>query len=169
MRKVADFERPPQQSPTPDQAVSNSHSHSHTPQIGEARHDLCRCRASLPLLGSSRRPSPKRNGSRFRGSHCPSWARTRTLLIQRGHCNSPNVRQLAGIYARSCHPMPGWTAFVSDFALLYSLKCRSLPESLPRDPFRAARLASRSPAVDECLRLACTCVTGNLFTIILLD
>src|SRR5438552_3559666 len=25
---------------------------------------------------------PQKNGSRIRGSHCPSWARTRTLLIQ---------------------------------------------------------------------------------------
>lgn len=30
MRKVAAFERPPERSPTPDQAVSNSPSYSHT-------------------------------------------------------------------------------------------------------------------------------------------
>jgi len=35
----------------------------------------------------------------------------RTLLIQRGRCNHPKFRQLAGIYARSCHPMPGFDGF----------------------------------------------------------
>jgi hypothetical protein len=36
----------------------------------------------LPLLGSSRRPSPKKKGRCTCTGHCPSWARTRTLLIQ---------------------------------------------------------------------------------------
>jgi len=33
----------------------DSHGVSHTPQIGEARQRLSRCRASLPLLGSIRK------------------------------------------------------------------------------------------------------------------
>jgi hypothetical protein len=43
---------------------------------------------TFPLLGRSEGGAAaegrdhNKNGSRYRGSHCPSWARTRTLLIQ---------------------------------------------------------------------------------------
>src|SRR5580765_4242854 len=118
----------------------------------------------------ARKQGKRRTGEiRCGAFSCPSWARTRTLLIQRGDCNPPNSGNLQAFTRDRVTRCRGLTAFVSDFAVLYSLKCRSLPESLPREPFRAARLASRSPAVDECLRLPCTCVKCNLFTIILLD
>ena len=76
---------------------------------------------------------------------CPSWARTRTLLIQRNRCNrlnSGNLPPFTRVRATRCQSLPTW---MPDFAGPYSLTCRSLPESRPRDPFRAARLASRSP------------------------
>jgi hypothetical protein len=61
MRQVAEFHKPPERRPSADQAVSNSLSYlTHPPQIGEARYQIIRHRASS----------------------CPSWARTRTLLIQ---------------------------------------------------------------------------------------
>ena len=37
-------------------------------------------------------------------SSCPSWARTRTLLIQRA-LQPPQLQQLASIHAGSCYPM----------------------------------------------------------------
>jgi hypothetical protein len=83
-------------------------------------------RFQLPLLGSSRRPSPKENGRRFRTGHCPSWARTRTLLIQRGRYNQPNSSNLqpfTRVRVTRCWSLLG---FMLDFAVLYSLKCRSL-------------------------------------------
>src|SRR5215217_7014208 len=40
---------------------------------------------------------PYKNGSRCRGSHCPSWARTRTLLIQMGRGNQPNCSNLLSL------------------------------------------------------------------------
>ena len=41
----------------------------------------------------------------FAPASCPSWARTRTLLIQRGPANRLNFPQLASINPRSCHPL----------------------------------------------------------------
>ena len=38
-------------------------------------------------------------------SHCPSWARARTLLIQRVRPQPPELQQLATIHASSCHPL----------------------------------------------------------------
>src|SRR5207244_10448685 len=40
----------------------------------------------LPLLGSSRQAEPQEKAHRSCGGHCPSWARTRTLLIQSQAC-----------------------------------------------------------------------------------
>jgi hypothetical protein len=64
------------------------------------------------------------------GLHCPSWARTRTLLIQRGRCTRLSSSKLltftrfvslnAGvrrIHAGLCHASP---AHVSEFAWLAS-------------------------------------------------
>ncbi len=64
MRAVVAFERPPESGPVSYQAVSNSHSYTHLPQIAKARHRIIR----------------------YRAFSCPSWARTRTLLIQSQAC-----------------------------------------------------------------------------------
>ena len=61
-------------SPFTEEEKEVTHTQTHTlPQIGEARHDLNRCRASLPLLGSNQdSPDPESVplGQRFRSS-CP--------------------------------------------------------------------------------------------------
>ena len=60
---------------------------------------------------------------------CPSWARTRTLLIQRGRCNHPNsgnLQPFTRVRATRCRSLK---TFMPDFAVLYSLKCRSLLRS----------------------------------------
>jgi len=114
------------------------------------------------------RPSPQEDAHHCYGGRCPSWARARTLRIQGGHCNSPNSGNLQAFTRDRVTRCRGLTAFVSDFAVLYSLKVSEFAGILPQDPFRAARLARRAPAVDECFRLASNCVTRNLFTIILL-
>jgi hypothetical protein len=57
---------------------------------------------------------------------CPSWARTRTLLIQRGRCdlsNSGSFPTFTRVRVTRCRNLP---AFMPDFAVLYSLRCRSL-------------------------------------------
>ena len=77
---------------------------------------------------------PKENARRCHGGHCPSWARTRTLLIQRGRCNrsnSGNLPPFTRVRVTRCRSL---LAFMSDFAVLYSLKCRSLPD--PLSPLR---------------------------------
>jgi hypothetical protein len=59
-------------------------------------------------------------------SNCPSWARTRTLLIQRGqrkHLNSSNLQAFTRVRVTRCWSLMG---FMLDFAVLYSLKCRGL-------------------------------------------
>ena len=65
---------------------------------------------------------------------CPSWARaaggrrpTRTLLIQRSRCNrlnSGNLQPFTRVRVIRCRSLK---AFMPDFAVLDSLKCRSLP------------------------------------------
>jgi hypothetical protein len=66
-------------------------------------------RASLPLLGSNQdSPDPE------------------------GPLEHPEPQQLATIYARSCPRCWSLTAEMQGFAVLHSLKCRSLLE--PRDP-----------------------------------
>ncbi len=54
---------------------------------------------------------------------CPSWARTRTLLIQRGRGNQPNSSNLLPfmrVRVTRCWSLLG---FMLDFVVLYSLKC----------------------------------------------
>jgi hypothetical protein len=93
---------------------SYSHTNSHTPQIGKARHDRSRCRASLPLLGPSRRP-PEVN----QDSPDPE-----------GPLYLPQLQQLAAVRASSCHRCWGLKDFTSDFAVLHSLKCRSWSQAI---------------------------------------
>jgi hypothetical protein len=59
--------------------------------------------------------------------NCPSWARTRTLLIQRGQWNTPkssNLLPFTRVRVTRCWSLLG---FMLDFAVLYSLKRQSLP------------------------------------------
>src|SRR6476661_10670979 len=67
---------------------SYSHTNSHTPQIGKARHDRSRCRASLPLLGPNQ-DSPDPEGPLY----------------------LPQLQQLAAVRASSCHPLLGFEGF----------------------------------------------------------
>ncbi len=69
------------------------------------------------------RTRPKEDAQGFHPGHCPSWARTRTLLIQRGRCNHPNsgnLQPFTRVRATRCWSLLG---FMLDFAILYSLKC----------------------------------------------
>ena len=78
---------------------------------------------------------------------CPSWARTRTLLIQRGRDNQPNSSNLltfTRVRVTRCWNLP---AFMPAFAVLYSLKCRSLP-----DPSSPLRLVEPPICNGECRR-----------------
>jgi hypothetical protein len=66
------------------------------------------------------------DGRCFRTGHCPSWARTRTLLIQRDRCNRPNSSNLPPfprVRVTRCWSLLG---FMLDFAVLYSHKCYTL-------------------------------------------
>jgi hypothetical protein len=66
--------------------------------------------------GGSRGRDHKRKRPRFLGPYCPSWARTRTLLIQRGRSNTTNSSNLrllrevlspdAGVCGVSCWTLP---------------------------------------------------------------
>ena len=67
-------------------------------------------RFQLPLLGSNQ-DSPDPEGPR----------------------KHPEFQQLATIYASRVTRCWSLTAFMPDFAVLYSLKCRGLPESIPTD------------------------------------
>jgi len=75
----------------------------------------------LPLLGSSRRRPSGVN----QDSPDPE-----------GPLEHPEFQQVATIYASSCHPLLEFDGFMLDFAVLYSLKCRSwsgAPLDLPRN------------------------------------
>jgi hypothetical protein len=69
---------------------------------------------------------------------CPSWARTRTLLIQRGHQkprNSSNLQSFTRVRVARCWSL---LVFMPYFAVLYSLKCQVGPprKNTPRKPAR---------------------------------
>ena len=81
---------------------ADSDTDSHTLQIGEARQ---------PLIVA--------------GLDCPSWARSRTLLIQRGHCNT-QIQATCNHLPSSCHPMLEFAGFNAGLCRPFSLKCRSL-------------------------------------------
>jgi hypothetical protein len=86
----------------------------------ESRHaDLScpspRC-ARGKLWARAARPSPKENGRCSCTGHCPSWARTRTLLIQRGQYNSQ--------IPATCYPS---REFVSPEAGVCWVLCSTLP------------------------------------------
>jgi hypothetical protein len=75
-----------------------------------------------------------------RGADCPSWARIGTLLIQRGcsnRLNSSNLLPFTRVRVTRCWSLLG---SMLDFAVLYSLKCQSLPmrTRFPRQRSRAA-------------------------------
>ena len=58
---------------------------------------------------------------------CPSWARTRTLLIQRGRrnrLNSSNLLPFTRVRVTRCWSL---LALMLDFAVVCSHRCRSLP------------------------------------------
>ena len=81
----------------------------------------------MPHLGSDAKREPPKTGRRCCAGHCPSWARTRTLLIQRGHYNHPNSSNLppfTRVRVTRCWSLAG---FMPDFAVLYSLRCWRLP------------------------------------------
>jgi hypothetical protein len=73
------------------------------PQTGESPHDLSRCRASLPLLGSNQdSPDPE------------------------GPLEVTQLQQLAALHASLCHPLLEFEAPMLDFAGSRSHRCGSL-------------------------------------------
>ena len=86
-----------------------------------------------PGLDPSRHRSedePQKKGRRSCAGHCPSWARTRTLLIQRGQYNQPNPSNLLTFTRVRATQCCGLLAAMLDFALVCSHKCQSLPSRL---------------------------------------
>jgi hypothetical protein len=95
---------------------------------------LRRAPAQRSLFETLRRDSSGGLAARRRTSpppvSCPSWARTRTLLIQRGRGNQPDSSNLLPkmrVRVTRCWSLLGR---MLDLAGLYSLRCRSLPISL---------------------------------------
>jgi len=79
-----------------------------------------------PSIDPARGRATKKTAGACRTGHYPSWARTRTLLIQRGRCNlsnSGNLPTFTRVRVTRCRSLK---AFMPDFAVLYSLKCRGL-------------------------------------------
>ena len=79
--------------------------------------------SELALLGPNRQAEPQTKARGSLPGHCPSWARTRTLLIQRGHYNHPNSTNLRVSTRGRVTRCWGLVTLMPDFAVPYSLRC----------------------------------------------
>jgi hypothetical protein len=77
----------------------------------------------IALLGSSRRPSPKKDAHGYSPWALPLLGSNQDSPDPEGPQEPPKLQQLATLYASSCHPMLQLPASMLDFALLYSHKC----------------------------------------------
>jgi hypothetical protein len=99
---------------SPGNSLTDSHSISHTPHVGEARYDQV-----------------------VAGLHCPSWASSRRRPFganqdspdPEGAVEHPEFQQLATLTRVRVTRCRSLLAFMRDFAVLYSLKCQSLLRS----------------------------------------
>ena len=112
---------------------------------------------SCPSWARAAGRAPKKTPTVIHRGHCPSWARTRTLLIQRGRCNPPNsgnLQPFTRVRVTRCRSLKG---FMPDFAVLYSLKCRSLLDFRvvgPVDPCRSHATVERFDRIDVLVNYA---------------
>jgi hypothetical protein len=97
------------------------------------------------------RADPSTNTQRSRaGKNRPSCTRTKALLIQRAPvtARSRQPAAITRVRVTRCRSLP---AFMPDFAVLYSLKCRSCRVDQHLPTLRAGPLAAPSCAVQEFL------------------
>ena len=72
-------------------------------------------------------PHRKKTAGALAPASGPSWARTRTLLIQRGHQNHPNSSNLQPFTRVRVTRCWSLLAFMPYFAVFHSLKCSGWP------------------------------------------